>query len=156
MLSLSIPGKGRFEIKHIVLDYNGTLAIDGAPINGVRDRLRFLAQHFEVHVLTGDYFNSVKSKLRDLPCSIEVISQSSQCEDKVKYVEKLGAESVIAIGNGYNDSMMLEKAALGIVVMQEEGCSSRALRSADILSRNIFEALQLLIRPKRLEATLRY
>ena len=34
MIDIEIPGFGRLQLAHLVLDYNGTLAIDGEPFEG--------------------------------------------------------------------------------------------------------------------------
>jgi soluble P-type ATPase len=50
---------------------------------------------------------------------------------------------------------MLKQAALGIAVMQTEGMAREALLAADVVTPGIFEALDLLLFPDRLKATLR-
>jgi soluble P-type ATPase len=74
---------------------------------------------------------------------------------KEKYVENLGEDQVIAIGNGRNDSLMLQKAALGIAVMQQEGMYSPLSGHCDILCNSVTDALNLLLKSKRIIATLR-
>jgi hypothetical protein len=39
MLEINIPGFKDQCLSHLVLDYNGTLACDGRPLAGVRERL---------------------------------------------------------------------------------------------------------------------
>ena len=34
MLEIDIPGRGTFGIRHVVCDYNGTIAVDGHLIEG--------------------------------------------------------------------------------------------------------------------------
>ena len=70
-------------------------------------------------------------------------------------MEDLGAERTACIGNGRNDRAMLEKAGLGILVIQEEGAAVESLLAADVACRDILAALQLLLHPLRLVATLR-
>jgi len=43
MLEIDIPGYRALRLVHLVLDYNGTLACDGALVDGVGDRLAALA-----------------------------------------------------------------------------------------------------------------
>jgi soluble P-type ATPase len=50
---------------------------------------------------------------------------------------------------------MLKEAALGIAVIQEEGGAIKTLLAADIVMRSILDALDLLLHPLRLTATLR-
>jgi soluble P-type ATPase len=51
--------------------------------------------------------------------------------------------------------MMLGAAALGIGVVQTEGASVEALNAAKVVALCIHDALQLLLNPLRLAATLR-
>jgi len=53
------------------------------------------------------------------------------------------------------DRLMLANAALSILVLEREGCSVKALNESDILVRGIHDALDLLLNPVRLKATLR-
>jgi soluble P-type ATPase len=50
---------------------------------------------------------------------------------------------------------MLSAAALGIAIIQREGSAAETVASADVVSTNILDALELLHNPKRLVATLR-
>ena len=83
------------------------------------------------------------------------IQSENQVKAKLDYVERLGAETVVAIGNGANDSAMLERAALGILIVGPEGSAVKALLKADIIVPDARAALELLLYPKRLMATLR-
>jgi soluble P-type ATPase len=67
----------------------------------------------------------------------------------------LGETQTAAVGNGRNDRLMLKEAALGIVVVQTEGTAVEAMSAADLLVPGILEALDLLLFPRRLKATLR-
>jgi soluble P-type ATPase len=51
--------------------------------------------------------------------------------------------------------MMLEAAALGIAVCGAEGAAAHVLQAGDIVVGRIVDALDLLLHPKRLMATLR-
>lgn len=74
---------------------------------------------------------------------------------KMNYVDRLGAARTVCIGNGRNDAMMLKKAALGIAVVQDEGAAAAAVLSADVVAPDILSAIDLVVRPLRLTATLR-
>jgi len=155
MMKLSIPGYGEVHLEHLVLDYNGTLACDGVLLPGVGEKLRILSNVVEVHVVTADTFGKVKEELDGLPCSVVVIPEENQGETKRDFVKNLGSESVVSIGNGRNDGLMLQEAALGIALIQQEGASTRSLQAADVVARSISDALELLLKPLRLTATLR-
>jgi soluble P-type ATPase len=70
-------------------------------------------------------------------------------------VRGLGAEHVVAIGQGANDVGMLREAALSICVLSPEGLMTEALQVADILAPDGLTALTMLQRPMRLVASLR-
>ena len=85
-----------------------------------------------------------------------IVEPGDEAEKKRSFVHSLGADQVIAIGNGNNDALMLETASLGIAVLGVEGCAVSALTSADLLARNITDALDLLLHPVRLLSSLRH
>ena len=48
MLEIDIPGRGTFGIRHVVCDYNGTIAVDGHLIEGVASRIREITEFAQV------------------------------------------------------------------------------------------------------------
>ena len=155
MIAIVIPGFRQLELKHLVLDYNGTLAIDGVLIPGVGEVLGALAQQVEIHVVTADTLGSARSELSGLPVKLSIIPPEAQAEAKLAYVQKLGVDHVCAIGNGRNDRNVLAAAAVGVALVQREGGAGEALASASVVTTDILDALDLLRRPARLIATLR-
>jgi soluble P-type ATPase len=155
MIRIQIPGFRTLELDQLVLDYNGTLAIDGELVVGVDERLRALSAQLEIHVVTADTYGGARSALSGLPCKLRVLPKSRQEAAKLAYVRRLGARRCVCIGNGRNDRLMLRAAALGIAVVLAEGVSAETLASALVLTSSITDALDLLIRPLRLVATLR-
>jgi soluble P-type ATPase len=152
---LDIPGEGELALERLVLDFNGTLAVDGSLVSGVRERLRELSRSIEIHVVTADTFGSVHDQLTDEPCRIAVLGEGRQDLAKADLVERLGAGTTAAIGNGRNDAEMLSRAALGIAVILAEGSAGVAVAAADVVCTGICDALDLLLRDRRLVATLR-
>ncbi len=61
----------------------------------------------------------------------------------------------MAIGNGRNDRLMLAAAALGIVIIGEEGAAVQTVLASRVACHDILSALDLLRQPQRLVATLR-
>jgi P-type E1-E2 ATPase len=155
MIEVDIPGGEDLQLSHLVLDYNGTLARDGELLDGVAEKLRDLAMHIKLHVITADTHGTAGQKLAALPCSLHIIGPTGQDRQKEAYVVALGAEMVAAIGNGRNDGLMLKAAALGFALIQEEGASIAAILQADIICTDILNAFDLLLKPGRLKATLR-
>ena len=155
MIQISIPNFGDLVLTHLVLDYNGTLALDGKLLPGAREVLIPLAAELEIHILTADTFGLASAQLAGLPVSLSIIDGDTQAAAKQAFVQNLGPQNVIAIGNGRNDRLMLKSAAIGIAVIQKEGVSAEALNAADIVTTSIWEAIEILRHPQRLLATLR-
>lgn len=156
MIRIEIPGGKTLAITQLVLDYNGTLACDGALLPGVALRLQELAERIQVRVVTADTFGTVADNLAELNLVLQVLpAESNQIIAKRDAVISLGAPGVAAIGNGRNDSGMLQAAALGIAVIQQEGASPVTVTAADVITTSILDALDLLRYPDRLRATLR-
>ena len=105
--------------------------------------------------MTADTFGNVREELSAVPSRLTVIPRENQAEAKRDYVEQLGREHSVCIGNGRNDRLMLKEAALGIAVIQVEGTAVAAILEADIVTFSILDALDLLLHPLRLTATLR-
>jgi soluble P-type ATPase len=155
MIPLDIPGGASVLLEHLVLDFNGTLACDGVLLPGVRERLERLSQAIQIHVVTADTFNRARAELAGVPCQLCVLGSGEQARAKLEYVQRLGAERTACIGNGRNDALMMDAVALGIAVIQAEGAAPQTLCAADVVVREIGDALDLLVQPKRLAATLR-
>lgn len=155
MIKIEIPGGEKLEIKFLLLDYNGTMAVDGEIIDGVKKRFVELGKKLEIHVVTADTFGKARSALADTPCNLEILGEKNQDRQKMEYVKRLGSINTICLGNGRNDRLMLKEAALGIAVILEEGAFAGTLFEADVVCTSIVSALDLLLFPKRLQATLR-
>jgi len=152
MIRIDIPLRGIVELQHAVFDVNGTLAVDGKLIPGVADRLKALGEHLSLHVLTAGTHGNIAELERALGFPLHIITIG---EEKVHYVEQLGPASVIAFGNGMNDVGMLRLAAIGVAVLAGEGVAIGALQAADVLALGPVDAIDLVLNPKRLVATLR-
>jgi len=155
MITIKIPGFNELQLHHLVLDFNGTLAVDGKILAGVAEKLNVLSDQLEIHVITADTFGKAKTQLKNVKCVVKIISETEQHTQKLYYVAHLGVDSIVAIGNGRNDALMLKHASLGIALIQEEGACSETLMAADIVCKDIMDALELLNNPLRLTATLR-
>ena len=155
MLTLDIPGHGTSIIRHLVLDFNGTIAGDGQLLDGIAPRLRELAPLLKIHVLTADTHGSAAAAVHGLPCHLAIIAPLDQCAAKLHYIDALGCADCVAMGNGFNDQLMLQHAAVGIAVIGGEGAASAAITSADVVVNSCVDGLDLLLKPLRLGATLR-
>ncbi len=154
-IHLSIPGRGESVWRYLVLDLNGTLSADGIVIPGVAERIQALGNTLEIHLLTADTRGTAQEIAHQLAIRCHRIGRHEQSAQKARFISSLGAESVVAIGNGANDSEMLALADLGIAVLGPEGTAVSALLRADIVVPDICTALDLLLNPQRVVATLR-
>jgi soluble P-type ATPase len=155
MIEVKIPGYKTLKLKHLVLDHNGTLAVDGILVKGVKEALTALAGQLKIHVLTADTFGKARSQLEGIPCELSILPVAHQDVGKLEYVKGLGSENAVCMGNGRNDQLMLQAAALGIAVILQEGIAVETLVTADVVCKDIISALELLTNPLRLTATLR-
>ena len=153
MVNIEIPQQGKIELQHAVFDVNGTLAIDGVLILGVVERLKLLADLLSIHILTAGTHGNLAELARLLKYPLQIIGNG---KDKLHYIEQLGPSTVIAFGNGANDVDMLRRAAIGVAVITAEGVASAALQAADIVVPGPLDAIDLVLKPKRLVATLRW
>ncbi len=155
MLQINIPGVGNLQLFHLIVDFNGTLAIDGILIEGVEERLITLSKQLSIHVVTGDSHGTAKKQLENTPCKVVIVPAENQTQAKLEYLKKLDLQGMVAIGNGFNDHQIVEIAKIGIIVIGEEGAAAKSIFTADVVVHHIFNALDLLIFSTRLVATLR-
>lgn len=157
MLLLEVPGWKRLRLEHLVLDINGTLTVEGELVPGVEERIEALKRDWRILLLTADTFGKGAALAQALGVPWHRLSPGPVPEavQKRQVVEALGPEGVVAIGNGRNDVQMLQAAALGIAVLEEEGLAVEALQAADVVVTSPTAALDLLLHPLRLVATLR-
>lgn len=155
MIRIDIPDFGILTLEYLIMDYNGTLAIDGVLIPGVAEAITTLSKDLKIHIITADTFGKVRKQTDGLPITLKILAPSGQAQAKCDYVRSLGSSRCATIGNGRNDRLMLKEAALGIATIQNEGASQLTLQHADVVVNHILDALNLFIHPLRLTATLR-
>lgn len=155
MIELNIPGRSRIQLEHLITDVNGTLAVDGQLAEGVARSLKGLRDRLQVHLLTADTHN--RQRLIDQQLNLEAvrIQPGGEAEQKAAYARQLGADRVVAIGQGANDAALLRAAALGLCVISKEGTAVEALLAADLVVPDILTALELLEKPVRIVSSLR-
>jgi len=154
-LIIDIPGRNSLELKHVIFDYNGTIAIDGKLIDGVADKINTLAGLVTFHVITADTYGTVQKELAGIDCALINLSQSEDYRSKTEYLAHIGEQHTLSVGNGFNDKELLKKSALGIALIQEEGTCVETLLAADIVCKSILDVFAYIETPNRLKATLR-
>lgn len=156
MMKLKIPGFGLYRFEHLVLDFNGTLAVDGRLQPGVLSKLSQLKSMLQIHILTADTHGSVQNVFGHSHYTIHIINKTDERLAKVEYIRQLNPLACICLGNGNNDVTMLQEAGLSMAILGPEAVAQTACSAAHILVPGIEAALDLLLNPKRLVATLRF
>jgi P-type E1-E2 ATPase len=151
-IAVALPGGPTLTLEHLLLDVNGTLSDRGALHDGVVDRLHRLGSLVEVQLVSADTFGTLDAIARALGVGACRVSDGAE---KRELVERRGRDRCAVIGNGANDMLALQSAALAIAVIGREGLSVLALRTADVFCASITDALDLLLDVDALIATLR-
>lgn len=154
MIKYSIPGREDLLIKNLVLDYNGTIAYDGKLIEGVEDILNSI-KDINIYVLTADTYGTVREECKNIECEVLTFPKENAGEEKLQIVKKLGHKNSICVGNGFNDIEMFKESALSIGIMEGEGICGEIILHSDIVVKSIIDALNIIMDPKKLMATLR-
>ena len=155
MLELNVPGLGTLALEHLALDLNGTIAVDGRVLPGVEERLAQLSRDLSIHLLSADTLGRGSATAARLGLELVKVAAGAESSGKRQFVERLAVDRVVAIGNGANDRDMLEAAELGVAVLGTEGLAITSLVAADVVVANVRDALDLLLHPQHLVATLR-
>ena len=143
MIVIEIPGREPLKINHVVLDYNGTAAVDGMLLKGVKERIARLKELAHVYVLTADTYGTVTRQCEPLGITVRTFPREGAAGCKEEIV------------NGFNDIQMFDAAQLSIAVLEREGMCAALLSHASVVVRSIEDGLDLLLKPDRLRATLR-
>ena len=154
-MHIEIPGYVTYDLKYLLLDYNGTIALDGKMSDCVKDFIRKISDDLEIFILTADTHGTAAAECEGLPVTLKTFPTATAMDSKLEILNSLGAENCCAIGNGRNDQLMCRESALSIAVIGEEGCYSKLITQTNITVKKIEDGLELLMKPKRLIATLR-
>jgi soluble P-type ATPase len=159
-IAIDIPGFGKLQINVILSDYTGTLSFSGKLVPGIKDRLRRLAELVDIHVVTADSFGTAEEELKGLPIVCRRLKGEKEDVQKAHYAVALNPRYVASFGNGNNDRLHMkvvkEAGGLAIAVENGEGCALEAILNANIFVVGAVNALDLLLEPTRLRATLRF
>ncbi len=154
-MRIEIPSYGTYEIKKIAFDFNGTLATGGEVPKKIIKKLERLAINFDVYILTADTFGTVREMVNDLAVEVAIIEGDDGTGFKRDFIQKIGSDETIAIGNGNNDRLMVEEAAIGIALIGNEGAAIDTILNSNLVVSNIFDVFEMLSDPERIVASLR-
>lgn len=154
MKTIIVPGYGSLEVENVVLDLNGTVTESGDFIAGVLEDLQALrAGGFKIYILSGDTRGNLGQAFEHAPGIEAVVAKTAQ--EKKTFVESIGPDHTVCVGNGNIDVEMFKVAKLSICTVQAEGATTRAMLQADIVVTHIKHAIGVLLDPDKLIATLR-
>jgi P-type E1-E2 ATPase len=154
-MNIGVPGYRTLIIENVVMDFNGTIAVDGHMKDSVKERIMRLSGQYQVYVITSDTQGTAAKELDGLPVTLKIFDNANAGECKRQIVEELGGDRCACVGNGNNDRFMFRKAALSIAVLETEGLYAPILSDADLLVKSSEDALDLLLDTKRLISGLR-
>jgi soluble P-type ATPase len=154
MILIQRPGRTPLEIDFILLDFEGTLAIDRRVHSKAKDKLNLLCKRTNIYILTRENQGLVREVLKKVKAEVIHFEEAEASEKKLELVRRLGGSRTVVIGNGFEDVLMMEEASLGICVIGKEGASAETMGKADVVVTNILDALDFLLKPFRHQATL--
>ncbi len=154
MIPLQRPGQGPLEIDFILVDFDGTLAADRRVHPKTKDKLNLLARRTKIYVLTTQVEGAAEEALKKVNTEIVRLKEGEAGQEKLDLLNRLGPARTVAIGNGLDDTPMIEQAGFGICVMSREGTSAEAMQKADLVFTSILDALDFLLKPLRQKASL--
>jgi len=114
-----------------------------------------LCEGVKIYVLTADTYGTANEEIRDMKAEWAKIAGEDTQKGKLDFLKSLDLEKTVAIGNGNSDRLILKEACLGIAVLGDEGIFTSTMKNSDLVVKNIYDALDLFLKPKRLIATLR-
>ncbi|BCY18159.1 MAG: ATPase P [Chloroflexi bacterium] len=155
MIDLNIPGIGNIQILHLVLDVNGTLALDGKLLDGIPRAIASISNRLDVHLITADTHGHQDQIDRLLNLTAVRLTPGNEATQKAEYIRSLGGHHCAAIGQGANDALMLSEAFLGIAIISPEGLCTETLKASRVVMPDIYSAFNFLENPLRIVATLR-
>ena len=154
MILIERLGLNPLEIEFVLLDFDGTLAIDRRVHPKVKDKINLLSKRTNIYVLTTQKKELIEERLRKVKAEIIYLAERESARRKLDLLRQLGPNRCVAIGNGTDDAAMIEEAGISICVIGKEGSSGEAMKNADLVFTDILDALDFLSKPLRQKATL--
>ena len=154
MISIQRPGMESLDIHFVLIDFEGTLAMDGRVHPKAKDKVNLLSKRATLYILTKSNREKVEETLRKMKVEILYVTEGDSSQQKLKVLQRLGPHQTAVIGNGLDDVRIMEQAGLGMCVIGKEGSSAEALAKADLVVTHVLDALDFLLKPMRQRATL--
>jgi len=142
------------DIHFVLIDFEGTLAMDGRVHPKAKDKVNLLSKRATVTILTKSNREKVEKTLRKMKAEILYVAEGDSSQQKLNVLQRLGPHQTAVIGNGLDDGQIMEQAGLGMCVIGKEGSSAEAMAKADLVVTHVLDALDFLLKPLRQRATL--
>jgi len=154
MISIQRPGMESLELHFVLIDFEGTLAMDGRVHPKAKDKVNLLSKRVTVYIFTKSSKEKVEETLKKMKAEILYMTEGDSSQQKLDVLQRLGPHQTAVIGNGFDDVQIMEQAGLGMCVIGKEGSSPEAVAKADLVVTSVLDALDFLLKPLRQGATL--
>lgn len=154
MILIERPGQEALQIDHLLIDFEGTLAMDRRVHPKAKDKINLLSKRLKIYIFAKEEKERVEEVLRRVRAEIVFLNQGDSSKQKLEFLNSLGGFRTAVIGNGVDDLPMLKEAALGMVILGKEGTSGALIQVANLIFTNVIDALDFLLKPLRQRATL--
>jgi len=154
MISIQRPGMESLELHFVLIDFEGTLAMDGRVHPKAKDKVNLLSKRVTVYILTKSSKGKIEETLKKMKAEILYMTEGDSSQQKLDVLQRLGPHQTAVIGNGFDDVQIMEQAGLGMCVIGKEGSSTEAVAKADLVVASVLDALDFLLKPLRQGATL--
>ncbi len=154
MILIQRPGQESIEIDYILIDFEGTLALDGRVHPKAKDKINLLSKRTKIYIFAKGEKEKIEETLRRVKAELFFLKEEDSSSKKLDLLLNLGAPRAVVIGNGLDDVPLMEEAGLSMVIIGKEGTSGKLIQTADLVFTNIVDALDFLLKPLRQKATL--
>ena len=154
MILIQRPGQDSLEIEFILIDFEGTLASDGRVHPKAKDKINLLSKRTRIYIVVKTGRERADEALRKVKAEIVYLTEGESSRRKAEVLQQIGPARTAVIGNGVDDALIVEEAALGICVIGKEGALGETIKKADVVVCDILDALDFLLKPLRQKATL--
>ncbi len=154
MISIQRSGMENLDIHYVLIDFEGTLAMDSRVHPKAKEKVNLLSKRATIYILTKSNREKVEKSLRKMKVDIVYVTEGDASQQKLNVLQRLGPHLTAVIGNGLDDLQMMDQAGLGMCVIGKEGSSAEAVAKADLVVTNVLDALDFLLKPLRQRATL--
>ncbi len=154
MISIQRPGQPPMDIEFLLIDYEGSLAMDGRIHPKAKDKINLLSKRLKIYIFAKGEREKVEERLRRVKGEIIFLNEGKTSGEKLEVLKKVGLERTVVIGNGVDDPALFEEARLSICVIGKEGAAGEAIKKADLVVTDILNGLDFLLKPLRQRATL--